>query len=153
MNNRTPEDDIIIPDDSEEVVPLAIQRGIEGITAPTTQGELGEGLTPTLIVTSNSGQVIDPLDWRAPGALVMEQRLNHCSSGIRTMEIGCDILIATYQLFCHASFSELAMFPFFLKNLMKNLTNINVSWCIQGKDGSNNAMGYRGLRNRRPDLY
>ncbi|KAL4187351.1 hypothetical protein AMTRI_Chr09g18580 [Amborella trichopoda] len=54
------------------------------------------------------------------------KRLNCRSSDIHTMEMGCDLLRATYQHFGHASFSKLAMFPFFVKNLMNSLIDFNV---------------------------
>ncbi|KAL4181347.1 hypothetical protein AMTRI_Chr12g270740 [Amborella trichopoda] len=132
--NQTPEIAIIIPDDSEEVIPLAIHRGVERIIAPTMQGEPREGPNP--VIASNSRQVIHPFDWHTHRGLVMAyvrlpfpdqvKRLNRHNSDICTMEIGRDLLRATYQLFSHALFSELAMFPFFVKKLMKNLTDFNV---------------------------
>ncbi|KAL4183004.1 hypothetical protein AMTRI_Chr11g153050 [Amborella trichopoda] len=54
------------------------------------------------------------------------KRLNHHSFDICTMEIGHDLLRATCQRFGYASFSELAMFPFFMKKLMKYLTDFHV---------------------------
>ncbi|KAL4184896.1 hypothetical protein AMTRI_Chr10g227880 [Amborella trichopoda] len=125
--NQTPEDSIIIPNASEEVVPLAILRGVKSLSLPLSSRE-----GPINVIASNSGQVIIRLDWRNHRGLVMAyirlpfldkgKRLNYHSSNIHTMEIGCDLLKSTYQLFGHASFSELAMFPFFVKKLMKNLT-------------------------------
>ncbi|KAL4178934.1 hypothetical protein AMTRI_Chr13g117630 [Amborella trichopoda] len=132
--NPTPKDAIIIP--------LAIQREVERIIAPTMQGEPREGLIP--VIASNSGQVIHPFDWRTHGGLVMAyvrlpfpdqvKRLNGHSSDIRTMEVDRDLLRATYQLFGHASFSKLAMFPFFVKKLMTNLTDFNAREVLEIDD-------------------
>ncbi|KAL4195049.1 hypothetical protein AMTRI_Chr05g62630 [Amborella trichopoda] len=121
MDNQTLEDSIIIPYDSEEVVPPERREPRE---------------SPIPILSSNSWQVIDPLDWRTHGGLIMEQvrlpfpdkvkRLNRCSYDIRTIEMGPYLLRTTYQLFGHASFFEFSMFPFFVKKLMKNLTDFHI---------------------------
>ncbi|KAL4192717.1 hypothetical protein AMTRI_Chr06g195710 [Amborella trichopoda] len=132
--NRTPVDSIIIPDDSKEVIPLTIQREVGRIIAPTMQGEPREGPIP--IIASNSWPIIHPFHWCIRGGLVMAyvrlpfsdqvKRLNRHCSDIRKMEIGRDLLKSTQQRFGDAYFSELAMFPFFMKKLVKNLTNFNL---------------------------
>ncbi|KAL4189065.1 hypothetical protein AMTRI_Chr08g163650 [Amborella trichopoda] len=149
--NQTPKDVIIIRDDSGEVIPLAIQREQDRITTPTMQGEPRE--------------VIHPFDWRTHRGLVMAyvrlpfpdqvKRLNHHSSDIRMTEIGYDLLKATYQLYFHASFSELAIFLFFVKKLVTNLTDFNVPCTdlFEKKMETIVHWGQRGLGNRRLGLF